>query len=133
MKLVNTIALGALLIGSFNVSAQTEIERKAETTKVNSLRSIEISPEQKGEARAKQLSERVGLSDEQYAKVKELFTNIELKNKGVQDNPNISPEQKREIIESHNMYEQTALKEILTPEQLKKLDTASPSKTNSAK
>ncbi len=135
MKLVNTIALSALLIGSFNVSAQTDTKRTTVNGPIvaSSVKSMEISPEQRGEARAKQLSEKVTLSDDQFAKVKELFTNIELKNKGVQDNVNISPEQKIEIVKSNNEYEQDALKEILTPEQLKKLETAPPANNNIVK
>lgn len=134
MKLVNTIALSALLIGSFSVSAQTETERKTvRQSKVASVAALDITPEQKGEARAKQLSDRVDLSDDQFIKVKELFTNIELKNKGVQDNANIDTEQKREIIKSNSEYEQSVLKGILTPEQLKKLDTTPPANTNSVK
>ncbi len=134
MKLINTIALSALLIGSFSLSAQTDTERKSlRQNKVASVPVRDITPEQKGEARAKQLSDRVDLSDDQFVKVKELFTNIELKNKGVQDNANIDDEQKRQIIKSNSEYEQSALKGILTPEQLKKLDTTPPANTNSVK
>jgi len=134
MKLVSTIALGALLIVGLNVNAQTEKSRNAEPAKkVSSLQKFEVTPEQQGEARANRLSEKVDLSEEQFEKVKILFTNIETKNKGVRENANISSEQKQEIIKSNNDYEQKALKDILTPEQLKKLDTAQPANSNSVK
>ncbi len=134
MKLVSAIALGAFLIVGLNVNAQTEKSRKDEPAKkVTSLQKLEVSPEKQGEARAKRLSEKVDLSEEQFEKVKVLFTNIETKNKGVRENANISSEQKQEIIKSNNDYEQRALKDILTPEQLKKLDTAQPANSNSVK
>jgi Spy/CpxP family protein refolding chaperone len=76
----------------------------------------------RGEKRVKMMKEKLALTDEQSAKMKELRSAMSEKMKGIRENNSLEPEQKKEQMKDLMKQNKEKMKSILTDEQLKKLE-----------
>ena len=75
----------------------------------------------RGEKRMDMMKEKLALTDEQSAKMKELHSGLSEKMKGIRENKSLEPEQKKEQIQELMKQNKEKMKSILTEDQLKKL------------
>ena len=73
-------------------------------------------------ARAEKMKVKLGLSDDQATKLKDLRTNTFAKIKQIHSDASLTPDQKKEQIKSLVQDQREQLKSVLTPEQLKQLN-----------
>jgi len=73
-------------------------------------------------ARAEKMKIKLGLSDEQAQKLKDLRTATFTKIKDIRSNESLSADQKREKMKAIVQDQKQQLKSVLTPDQLKQLD-----------
>jgi len=77
---------------------------------------------QRGAQQMQQMAERLGLTDAQKQKLKPLMEKQRGKMRGVMQDPNLSQEQKREKLQKIGKENDTEIKKILTPAQIKTYD-----------
>lgn len=77
-------------------------------------------------ARAEKMKIKLGLSDDQTAKMEKLRTDMHNKMQGIRQNDSLAPEQKKEMAKDLMKKQKAEMKSILTDEQLKKLQDMKP-------
>jgi Spy/CpxP family protein refolding chaperone len=81
----------------------------------------EVQSAARGEKRMAMMREKLALTDEQSAKMKELRSAMSEKMKGIRENKSLEPEQKKEQMKDLMKQNKEKMKSILTDDQLKKL------------
>lgn len=108
MKILNVLLVGiALFAGVSTASAQ---EKK------------KLTPSERAERHTAKMTEVLGLTADQRAKVAELNLGVAMKNEAIRNDANMTPEQKKEAIKGNHEGRKAQLKLILTEEQFKKLE-----------
>lgn len=80
----------------------------------------ESSPEQRAAVKTENMAKTLNLTEEQKSKVADLNLGIAQKNEAVKNNPNMTPEQKKEAYRGNEEGRKANLQLILTPEQYQK-------------
>ena len=73
-------------------------------------------------ARAEKMKVKLGLSDDQATKLKDMRTNTVAKIKQIHSDASLTPDQKKEQIKSVVQDQREQMKSVLTPDQLKQLN-----------
>ena len=95
----------------------TEQKAKMEKMKVEG----QAKHKEMAEKRGSMMKERLGLSDDQSAKLSKNRAEMGEKMKAIRDNKSLSDEQKKEQVKELHKAQKESLKSILTEEQMKKM------------
>jgi len=114
--LLAALALGCLL--AVNVGAQDKPKQPAGKPPARP----EGGPGQAGPRGGGNLAEQLGLTEEQKPKVQAVMQDAGEKRKALRDDTALTPEQRREKMQSIQEETKTKLKGILTPEQMTKFE-----------
>jgi Spy/CpxP family protein refolding chaperone len=95
----------------------TEQKQHIEKLKVEGRARHEDMMKKRGE----EMKTRLGLTDEQSAKLKKNHEDMEIKMKAIREDKSLSEEKKREAVKDLMKSNKDALKSILTEEQMKKM------------
>jgi Spy/CpxP family protein refolding chaperone len=95
----------------------TEQKAKMEKIKVEG----EAKRKEMGQKQASMMKERLGLTDDQSAKLSKHRTEMGEKMKAIRENKSLSDEQKKEQLKELHKSQKDAMKSILTEEQMKKM------------
>jgi len=95
-------------------------DQKEQLKKMKADREVQLAD--RGEKRMEMMKEKLALTDDQSAKMKELRSSMSEKMKGIRENKSLEPEQKKEQMKDLMKQNKEKMKSILTDEQLKKLE-----------
>lgn len=102
-----------------NIEGLLTQDQKEQLKKMKEERKGEMAA--RGEKRMDMMKEKLALTDEQSAKMKELHSGLSEKMKVIRENKSLEPEQKKEQIQELMKQNKEKMKSILTEDQLKKL------------